>query len=190
MVEMIVAVGLFAIVMVISVGALLMLLAADHKAQALQSVMNNFNISVDGTVRAIRQGYQFHCTGSVPYTSAADCANGDTTFAFEPYGNLATDPPWVITYDPDGHVCGQSNSICESQDGGVNFTPITAPEVSITGLTFYVIGSVRGNDPPPLSGPTQPKVVIVINGVASTNNTAAKTTFHVQATAVQRLLDL
>lgn len=183
-VEMIVAVGLFAIVMLISVGALLMLLAADHKAQALQSVMNNLNISIDNVVRNVRQGYQFHCGSGVPYTNTADCTNGDTTFAFEPYGNGAGDPPWVVTYDSVNH------SIDESQDGGITFTPITAPEVNITGLTFYVIGSARGSDPAPLNIPTQPKLIIVINGIAMSSNTKAQTPFHIQATAVQRLLDL
>jgi prepilin-type N-terminal cleavage/methylation domain-containing protein len=180
MVEMLVSVGLFAILMVISVGALLMLLAANHKAQALQSVMNNFNISLDGMVRSIRQGSQFHC-GEGIYTQAVDCPDGGATFAFEPYGDPMADP-WVITFDEPNH------RINESQDGGLTWTTITAPEVSISKLRFYLIGSVRGSDPG--IGPTQPKVIIVIDGVAASNNTKARTTFHVQATAVQRLLDL
>src|SRR3989344_8697452 len=48
LVEMIVAIALFSIVMVVSVGALLALVTANRKAQALQSVMNNLNIALDG----------------------------------------------------------------------------------------------------------------------------------------------
>ena len=177
-IEMMVAVALFAIMMLISVGALLMLMAANKKAQAMQSVMNNFNISMDSIVRSVRQGYQFHC-GSGTYTKTQDCLNdGDnTTFAFEPYGNQATDPARVVSYD------AASKSIWESQDGGNTFTSITAPEVSITSLKFYVIGSTRGDT-------IQPKLIIVIDGVAAANNMRTKTNFHVETTAVQRLLDL
>jgi hypothetical protein len=104
----------------------------------------------------------------------------DTAFAYEPYGNASTSPPWVIQYD------SVTKSILESQDGGANFTPITAPEVSITSIKFYVIGSSRGST----GDTTQPKVIIVIDGVAAPDNIKARTTFHVQATAVQRLLDI
>src|SRR3989338_2524865 len=47
LVELIVSIGLFAIVMLISVGALLALTGANRKAQALQSVMNNLNVALD-----------------------------------------------------------------------------------------------------------------------------------------------
>ena len=56
LVEMIVAVALFAVVMLISVAALLALVDANRKAQALQSVMNNLNIALDGMVRSVRMG--------------------------------------------------------------------------------------------------------------------------------------
>ena len=68
LVEMIVAVALFAVVMLISVGTLLALVGANRKAQALQSVINNLNITLDGMVRAIRMGGNFHC-GEGTYTS-------------------------------------------------------------------------------------------------------------------------
>src|SRR3989344_5136440 len=59
LVEMIVAVALFAIVMVVAVAALLSLTAANRKAQAIQSVMNNLNIAVDGMVRNMRMGTNY-----------------------------------------------------------------------------------------------------------------------------------
>jgi len=64
LIEMIVAVGLFSIVMLVSISALLSLVDANRKAQALQSVMNNLNIAVDGMVREIREGSNYRC-GSI-----------------------------------------------------------------------------------------------------------------------------
>src|SRR5438552_13144631 len=85
LVEMIVAVALFAVVMLVSVGALLSLVGASRKAQALQSVMNNLNISLDGMVRSIRMGSEYDgsqsCSGNT--TSAPkDCTGGTPIFVF------------------------------------------------------------------------------------------------------------
>ncbi len=178
LVEMIVAVALFAVVMLVCVGALLALVNANRKAQALQSVMNNLNIALDGTVRAIREGSNFHCGGG-SYTTPTDCTNGDSTFAFEPYGNTSSDVPWVYTFAHDSNGRGR---IYKSENGN-SPVAITAPEVSIEDMEFYVVGTTRKDS-------VQPKVVIVIKGTAGTVGSSARTTFHIQATAVQRLLDL
>lgn len=183
LVEMIVAVALFAIVMLVCVGALLALVNANRKAQALQSVMNNLNIALDGMVRSVRMGSTYHCGigGAFAPLSPTDCGSGDSAFAFEPYGNLSSDPPWVYVFDRTGSYCGEAR-LCKSLDGGVNFIAISAPEVSIDDLQFYVVGTTAGDT-------TQPKVVIVIKGTAGLKQ-SNRTTFHIEATAVQRVLDL
>jgi prepilin-type N-terminal cleavage/methylation domain-containing protein len=182
LVEMIVAVALFAIVMVVCVGALLSLVNANRKAQALQSVMNNLNIALDGIVRNARMGSNYdgsvNCSGN-GNSSPKDCTSGSTTFSFEPYGNKSSDPPWVYTFAKDSNGVGR---IYKSENGATAI-PITAPEVSIEGMEFYVVGTMPGDT-------TQPKVVIVIKGTAGVHGSSAQTTFHIQATAVQRILDL
>jgi hypothetical protein len=51
-------------------------------------------------------------------------------------------------------------------------------------MTFYVAGT---ND----TDNTQPRVIITLKGIAgAANNIKDSTTFHLQATAVQRALDL
>src|SRR3989344_2142786 len=140
LVEMIVAVALFAIVMVVAVAALLSLTAANRKAQAIQSVMNNLNITLDGMVRNIRMG--------VDYDGSGDCSSG--------------------------------SAICK------NGSEVTAPDVTIDDILFYVVGTNSGD-----TGNTiQPKVVIVIKGTAGAQNVRTRSEFHIQATAVQRELDL
>lgn len=188
LIELLVSVGLFSIVMTVSVGALLSLVAANRKAQALQSVINNLNITIDGMARSARMGTVYHCgsAGSVAPLAAADCPSGSDTFAFEPYGNTSVDDPVVYRYDQDGSVCGLASSICRTDVNGTTL-PITAPEVEITELRFYVVGAdntIVGNEY------IQPKAVMIIKGNAGNDKFSSFTTFHVQATAVQRQLDI
>jgi hypothetical protein len=65
---------------------------------------------------------------------------------------------------------------------------ITAPEVRIDDVAFYVAGTERGNTSN--QDTTQPKVVIVIKGSAGAEGSRTETSFYIQATAVQRVLDL
>ena len=181
LVEMIVSVALFAIVMLVCVGALLSLVGANRKVHALQSVIDNLNVTLDGMVRAIRMGTNFHC-GAGNYQLTQDCSLGGTTFAFEPFGNTAANPPWVYTYDAG------TKRLYKTTNGGAPVV-ITAPEITIDSMTFYVVGSNRGCASLPCDT-VQPKVVAVIKGTAPVLNSVARSTFHIQITAVQRALDL
>ena len=50
-------------------------------------------------------------------------------------------------------------------------------------MKFYVIGTTRGDT-------VQPKVVIEVKGTAGAKTVKTTTSFSIQATAVQRILDL
>lgn len=180
LIEMIVATGLFAVVMVVSVGALLSLVTANRKAQALQSVMNNMNVSIDSMVRAVRMGTSYHC-GSGTYTVPQDCVSGDSMLAFVPYHTGSTVQPWIYWYATDSNGVGR---LYKSEDGTTSSgLPITAPEVRIESVRFYVLGSTSGDS-------QQPKVLIIIKGSAGNTQFVTSSTFHIQATAIQRVLDL
>ncbi len=179
---MIVAVALFTVVMLVSTAALLALVGANRKAQALQSVMNNLNIALDGMVRGMRMGSDYNgsgdCNGNTT-GSQHDCTDGGSIFSFEAFGGNPNDPTdqWVYKYD------ATAKRIYKSEDNGATFFAITAPEVTIDSLKFYVVGTTRGDT-------AQPKVVIEVKGTAGAFQNKTKTTFAIQATAVQRLLDL
>ena len=178
LVEMIVATGLFAVVMLVSVAALLSLVNANRKTQALHSVMNNLNIALDSVVRSIRMGTTYHC-GEGSYAETQGCSNGNFVFAFESFnGDLGdTQDQWVYFHDPT------TKRIYKSEDSGANSFAITAPTVTIDSLTFYVVGTDTGDT-------EQPKVVITVKGTAGADQARTKTQFHIQATAVQRILDI
>jgi prepilin-type N-terminal cleavage/methylation domain-containing protein len=178
LVEMMVAVALFSIVMMVSITALLSLIDANRKAQALQSVINNLNVTLDGLVRAVREGSNYRCGSQSP--SDPNCPEGGTTFYFTPFsGNPSTaSDDWVYTYDP------VTKRIYKSEDGTlINALPVTSPEVSIDSATFFVIGATQGDN-------IQPKVMLVVKGTAGGQKIRVRTTFHVQSTAVQRVLDI
>lgn len=178
LIELMVSVTLFIIVMLVSVGALLALVNANRKARSLESVINNLNVTLDGMVRSIRMGTHYNCGNTnVPDTSVgADCASGGSVFSFAPFGTDATvqGERWVYSI-ADGRIW-------RSKSGGTGSVAVTAPEVSISEMKFYVIGTQRRDT-------AQPKVVLVVKGTAGPDN-LTRTTFYIQATAVQRALDL
>jgi len=189
-IEMMVAVALFAIVMVISAGALLSLASANRKAQALQSVMNNLNTTLDSMVRSMREGSTYDASRSCAGGNSGgpkDCTGGGTYIIFQPH---EYNPPTVLErayqFVPSAASCGSGYTggcIKRSLDGGNNWTVVTAPEISIVDMNFYVVGTTPGDT-------VQPKVVLEIKGIAGANDSKTKTTFHIQATAVQRVLDI
>ena len=179
LVEMVVAVALFAVIMLVAVGALLSLVDANRKACTLESVMNNLNISLDSMVRSMRMGSHYNCGATlIPDPSTgADCEVGDDLFSFAPYGSDESQQNERTVY------FFQDGRLYRSQDGGSNSIPITAPEIEIDEVSFYVIGTRPGDI-------IQPKAVVVVKGTAGAENAKTRTTFYIQATGVQRSLDI
>jgi len=179
---MMVAVALFAVVMVISTGALLSLIDATRKAQALQSVMNNLNIALDGMVRSIRMGSVYHCGNLGTLSDPRDCQNGNTFFAFESFGGDTStiSDQWIYNFTTDSNGVGR---IYKSVNGGGTWFAVTTPEVEIEDVNIYVTGTNPGDD-------NQPKVVITMKGTAGAEKAKTRTTFSIQASATQRLLDI
>jgi len=180
LVELMVAVALFAVVMTISVGSLLSLVEANRKARALSSVMNNLNFALENMSRNIRLGTNYHChtTDVVPPNLDAtnNCASGGVLFAFEGVGGDSSTASDQVIYR------FIEERIEKSSDGGASFVSITAPEVAIEDLTFYVVGATRSDS-------LQPRVVVKVRGRAGISG-RAETSFNLQSTISQRVLDL
>lgn len=183
LVEMMVAVALFSVVMLITTSSLLALVDANRKAQELHSVMENLNIAVDGMIRAARMGTTYHCGQAGTITAPADCtSNGSTFIAFETYGGNTTTQSDQREYwfAKDANNIGR---LYESIDGGTTSYPVTAPEVNLQSVTFFVSGST-------VQDSTQPRMIVIVKGIAGSSKVKLQTTFTIQATASQRALDL
>lgn len=186
LIELLVASLLFVIVMLIATNTLIALVQANRKAQALKSVVDNLNITLDSMQRTISMGQYYYCgNGTYDINVLVDCPSGGTTFKFMPYNSdPSVDLPTVYSYN------STTKRLYRSQNGGVSL-PVTAPEVSIDSVQFYLVGSMPGCDPTPCVGDTtQPKVVVVIKGTAPVVGSSVSSTFHIQMTATQRIYDI
>ncbi len=179
LIEILVSVAIFATVMVIALGALLSISESDRKAQTLKSVINNLNFSLDAMSRAMRTGTNYHCDvtqGTV--TSPRDCTQaggGATSIAF-----LSAENQTIRYCRGNGSTCSTTGTAVLVSKNGAAYAPLTAAEVTITNLQFYVTGA---------QGATlQPYAVILLSGrvpVSASQNS----TFDLQASVTQRLYD-
>src|SRR3989338_10090490 len=133
--EMIVAVGVFAVLASLSVGSLLMLTGAQKKAATLQSIQDNLRFALEAMSKDARFGDQFYCsddpedpsfplpfllTGSPPTAVPTDCVLGDggKLIAFKAIREGTSNSPVVIYRLGGLNVIGlkgdsRSASLCE-----------------------------------------------------------------------------
>ena len=198
---MLVSTAIFSVVMILAIGSLLTMIDGNNKAQALKLAMNNINFALEGMSRTIRIGTQYRCSnagGIVPNKPPSsqiqnpnDCDTGGRLIAFEKFGGNPSDPDdqFVYRFVVDSAVSTNARGWIERctqnchNSGGGSYIPITAPEVDIEELTFYVTGTEPSTDE------EQPKVVITIRGTVGEKD-KIKTSFNIQTTVSQRILDL
>jgi len=176
LVELLVAVALFTTIAFFSIGAVLSIFDANRKAQSSKTVVDNLNLSLENMVRTIRFGNNYHCGTNTPLSSPRDCSTGDSFLAvtFEGFVN-------PIIYRWNGTI---NDPIQKSENGGTSYVNITAPEVKIDYLRFYVFNTSAG-----APDNKQPYVIVVIKGYSG-NKPTSQTKFSIQTLISQRKLDL
>ncbi|MDO8492227.1 MAG: type II secretion system protein, partial [bacterium] len=139
LVEMIVAVGLFTVVMFIATGALLSVVSLNKKAQAQQSAISNLNYALENMARSIRTGTTYHCGNTGQIDLSQNCSGGDSFFAYESdSGDGAAD----AGNSNDQRVFRLANGVIQkSKDSGSTWMDITDPSIVIQNLTFTVTGT-------------------------------------------------
>ncbi|MBI2109179.1 MAG: prepilin-type N-terminal cleavage/methylation domain-containing protein [Parcubacteria group bacterium] len=170
LIEMIVAVSVFVVVMVSGIGALVSMIDANRKAQSLRIVMDNLNFALENITRNMRVGVDYHCGAVGDLNVPRDCpVDGDSFIAF--------------TNSSGDRIIFRLNSgrIEKSEDLGASFLGITAPEITVEELRFFVQGSEAGDG-------LQPEVLVIVRGVAGATPETS-TTFSLQTIASQRLRD-
>jgi prepilin-type N-terminal cleavage/methylation domain-containing protein len=158
LIEIIVAIGVFSVVSTIAVGALLSLSSAQKKAFNIQTNQDNIRYALETMAREIRTG--------ASYQGVAD----HSRIQFK------NSRGQVVVYTLNG-----TNTIIKSVDAGVNFYPVTAPEVQVSNLYFYITGESTSDN-------YQPRVTITMRadtpGVGVLNSQ-----LELQTTISQFLLD-
>ncbi|MFH1473081.1 MAG: type II secretion system protein [bacterium] len=175
LIEMMTAMSVFLIIITISMGSILNIFDINRKSRSLKTVMSNLNLAVGTISREIRFGKNYHCESdafaSPPFTSPSNCPNGGNLISF-----LSNDGLQIV-YRING------SAIESSTDGGSSYTALTAPEIIIENLNFYVLGAIVAP-----TNTLQPKVTIIIKGKAGSNDKSLSS-FTLQTMISQRYLD-
>lgn len=191
LVEMIVSFGIFSIITVIAVGSFVSLIGAAHKAQSLKTVVNNLHFALENISRNLRTGSGYHCditsgTLSLP----RDCVSTSaSSIVF-----LARDGRRIAyKYKPTGGTYGTiERAIVKAGEewrlaDSATFVPITAPEVRVEQLRFYVAGTGNKDNQQPDN--QQPRVLILMKGSLQ-GKSVVISRFNIETLVSQRLLDI
>ena len=175
LVELMVAVSVFVMVMVISMGSILSIFDANKKSQTLRTVMDNLNFSLEAMTRTIRFGTNYHCdvtVGDISTPAPRDCPTGASSIIVK-----AADGSRVVYKLNNGRVIRSIN-------GGADYF-VTSSDVTISDLKFRVVGSTSYSVGGDLY---QPQVIITISGNAGVKATT-RSSFNMQTTVSQRMFD-
>lgn len=120
LIEMIVATGVFLVVITVTLAAFLNVSDIQKKAEALRVINDNLNFSLETMMREIRAGSNYSVGG------------GGTSLAMtNVYGSQI--------------IYRLNNSRIEKSVTGGSFLPLTAPEITITKLIFISRGEAVGD---------------------------------------------
>lgn len=177
LVEVMVSVSIFAIVMLIATGAVFSVVGANKKTHSLKSVMTNLNFALEAMTRDVRVGFKYSCNGG------GDCATTPgNTFQFKANRDIDGDGIYNEADLNDQIEYSLSNGRIVKRILGTNSSTwsVTASEITIESLNFYVIGTGTSDG-------KQPKVVISLQGYSGIGST--KSNFNIQTTVSQRSID-
>lgn len=189
LIEMLVAVGLFSVVMLVAVAAILSIIGNNKKAQGINNVVNNLNFAIESMVRDMKTGYLYKCSGNWPIAkNSSDLCPSSTSpverVAF--FSTLSSDPipveyrfiaPQTVegVYIP-GHL------VKKTGDSGTEIELTSKTDVDIQSVKMYV------HSPEPGTG-TQPGIFLIITGKANILENEV-TEFGLQTFISQRILNL
>lgn len=204
LVEMIVALGIFAVVALVAVGALGRIVDANRKSQSLKSAINNLNFALESISREVRVGTAYNCQRKNEYGSWSSSANGDLvnkpcsfeTTSFDING-VSANPAMLLAFktskiSPDNPDCQlifayRYNDVdktiekaekkrCDGSITSSSFYPITSPKVKINNFVLYVSDDTK-----------YPIVYLRLNAVAG-DRIKDQTAIDVQTSISPRLL--
>ncbi len=135
LVELLVALGIFLIVITIAMTSLLKLSSSNHIAQISRKALDNMDFVFDDITREARLGKNYHCgvDGDEKDGASKDCHDGATSFAF-----TRIDDGQIIRYKKETK---NGFEVITKKIGSAAAQSLTAEGVNIPLLKFYVFGS-------------------------------------------------
>lgn len=143
LVELMVSLMIFVVVVLAAVGSLYTVNNASRKVQAMRSVLDNLTFALEAMSRTVRTSSSVVCGGSSNISGNPNCpfssqANNDMLLVASTLGSEQL-IEYRLGYHPNANGAIQKRI----QEGGVwtNWISLTAPEINIDRLSFYVDGA-------------------------------------------------
>ncbi|MEI8337735.1 MAG: type II secretion system protein [bacterium] len=134
LIEVMVSVGIFAIVILVSMTAVLSIIDANKKAQALNDVINNMNFSVESMVRDLRTGYNYCSTGCT--------SNPQNSVTF--FSTISNAP---VTYSWSANTSNSNfKTIYKTINGSTQ--SLTSNNINVGRFDLYITDPTAGNGQP------------------------------------------
>jgi prepilin-type N-terminal cleavage/methylation domain-containing protein len=180
LIEVLVSVSIFSMVMLVATGAVFSIVAANKKTHALKSVMTNLNFALESMTRDIRVGSKYGCDTAIGVSG--DCQTGGSVFHYKANRDIDGDSAFTLSDSNDQAEYSLVGGRIQKRVYGYSPSTvfITAKEISISALKFYVIGTGTTDG-------RQPKVVFTIKGSAGAGTERSE--FQIETTVSQRAID-
>ena len=145
LVELVIAVGVFALIMMLASGAYIVMISISRQTQGTATGVNNLAFAIETMTRTIRTGTNYSCNpgGGGGGGGGGDCSGRSTFYVMDSDGNS-------VDYAFSNGVITQ------------NGAALTDPSVNITSLAFYAYGTGR-----PPSDYHAPRVTFIVSGTVS-----------------------
>lgn len=179
LIELMVAISIFASVAVIATGAVLTANMVNKQAQAIKVVMDNLAFALDSMTIKLKSGGNYACfdsnNSSTPSYPSGNppCPNGNYAIAFQ---NADNDK---IKFIYRFNSIDQDLEVAQSDSGGNmpnSFTRITAKEIVLSNVKFYVVNNGMADK--------EPRVLISLSGKAQIGHQSSD--FAVETTISDR----
>lgn len=193
LIEVLVSLSIFTVVMTISIGALMVVINANSKAQNTQAVMTNISYALDSITREIRTGTDYYCgsVASLPVSgvSVANCPAGGVALSFNEGGqsltdNTPNDSRRIALRLADGTIqrrLGNGDGDSDTNEAE-DWMPLTSTNVRIDTFEVVVTGTDKGEG-------EAPSVTLYLSGTAGPDD-GTESDFNIQTTVVQQLFDI
>lgn len=183
--ELLVSMALFIVVITMGVGALMVMINGNVKAQNNNDAVSNIQFALDSMAREIRTGFAYYCSSGTETTGditvQQDCNQGT-------YLSIIEGGKSLTQGTNNRRVAYRYNTTDDSIErkiGTGTWVRLTNETVKITDMHFNVAGSAPKSD----ANNAQPNVTIYVTGeVAGIGDTGS--TFNLQTTVTKRVLDL
>ena len=189
--EMIVSVGIFAVVMVVITGAYLTLISLDRRARATNQVVSNLYFAVDTMARGIRTGINYRCvhsTGSIDGVGNSTDGFCDAIAYTDPSLPSTGDQTVIYKNKASNGTIGRCEALSTygaCLDSAAS--SLTDPLITINTLTFYVRGVSTSTS---ALADQQPQILFTIKGTMVADSKGGTVPFTIQSGATQRVIDL